>query len=415
MPERNHHDPGRRERTEGEESGPTIRWDDANARTISPTICTISATPKEFELLFGTKDFLRGMGQEQMVHGAEKIVLNPLIVKRLAASLGEVLSQYESRFGPLEPVPAGKGTGDGRILDVPDRGRALFDLVVALDLETALEHSFKICRGRFLENRFLLCVSRAGQEGAPDEKLKQACRELGMPVSFLREFTDRLHDANHVYFGFEEDGDRSLYKVYLEFRDMAEEKMRGAEPLPGPFLLHLGFKWDVLDKDRKALTRYEWHPTIAFSEIMARVAAMLPRRPGHDPLAVAEAVIGLASERCESKDAQYVEVTEASNGRSSFDINLYKSGVRMGEIKPFLMRLADTYDLDPQELALFCDGIASKRFGHLAGGADREGRDFVTVYYGVEYLQPAAGKRRADTGAASREQGGCCKSVPGER
>ena len=78
------------------------------------------------------------------------------------------------------------------------------------------------------------------------------------------------------------------------------------------------------------------------------------------------------------------------------------------------MRLADTYDLDPQEFAIFCDGIASKRFGHLAGGTDREGRDFVTVYYGVEYLQPAAGKRRADTGAASREQGGCCKSAPGE-
>jgi hypothetical protein len=84
-------------------------------------------------------------------------------------------------------------------------------------------------------------------------------------------------------------------------------------------------------------------------------------------------------------------VTEKGNPRNSFDINLYKSGVRIEEIKPFLVKLADYYDLDPQEFSVFCDQIASKRFGHLAGGLDREGRDFMTIYYGVEYLQPATG------------------------
>jgi hypothetical protein len=58
----------------------------------------------------------------------------------------------------------------------------------------------------------------------------------------------------------------------------------------------------------------------------------------------------------------------------------------MEELKPFLSNLADYYDLDQFEFSIFCDQIASKRFGHLAGGSDREGRDFITVYYGVEYL-----------------------------
>ncbi len=392
---------------------PAIRWDEAKARTISPTICTISATPDEFVFLFGRKDPLGRHGQRPTVRDAERVIVSPFIAKRLAASLDELLRQYELRFGPLDlrdpldlapdhstssrqrprtdlpdflpPVPAAPPISTAP----PDRGRLLFDLVAGLGVRTALERSFKVSTGRLSENRFLLGVNRLGQDGGLDEKVKLVCGDLGMPASFARAFTSRLPEANFVYFGFEEDGSRSLYKVYLEFRDRAEEKIGRAAPVPEALLLHLGFKWDASDKNRKALTRYEWYHALQLREILARLPAMLPRRPGHDPLAVAEAIIGLASERVEARNVQYLEVAEKGNPRKSFDINMYKSGVLMEELKPFLLRLADYYDLDRQEFAVFCDQIASKRFGHLAGGTDREGRDFVTVYYGVEHLQPA--------------------------
>jgi hypothetical protein len=401
MPEEHNDDPDRRDRPEGEKTGSAIRWDETNARTISPTICTISATPQEFAFLFGREDSLRENTQQRTIYGAERIIVSPRIAKRLAASLDEVLRQYEMRFGPLEPTRTDwvRQTAKPTFPDllspepaaVPDRGRLLFDLVAALGAETALEHSFKVSKGRLSENRFLLCINRVGQEGVLDEKVKQVCRDLDMPPAFVRAFTNRLADANYIYFGFEEDENRSLYKVYLEFRDRAEEKIREAVPGPGPLLLHLGFKWDTSDRNRKALTRYEWYHSLEFRDILQRLPAMLPRRSGHDTLAVAEAIIGLAADRMDSRDVQYVEVTEKGNSRKSFDINLYKSGVRLAELKPFLQNLADYYDIDRQEFAIFCDGIASKRFGHLAGGIDREGRDFVTIYYGVEHL-PAAGR-----------------------
>lgn len=395
MSERNSDDPGQRDRSEGEGNAPAVRWDETNARTISPTICTISATPKEFVFLFGKEESPRPDGQERTVYDAERIVLNPSLVKPLAASLNEVLRQYESRFGRVEPARSDRGRRRPRAdfpdflapmsEAPPDKGRALFDLVTTLDAEIAHEHSFKVSRGRLSENRFLLAVSRADRENALDEKVKQVCVELGMPDSFLETFARGLPDANHVYFGFEEDGARSLYKAYLELRDRAEERIREGAP-PETLLLHLGFKWDVSDRNRKAVARYEWHHSLDFREILQRLPAMLPRRPGHDTLSVAEAIIGLASDRVEPRDVQYVEVREEGNSRKSFDINLYKSGVRLEELKPFLLSLADCYDLDRQEFAIFCDQVAWKRFGHLAGGTDREGRDFITVYYGVEYL-----------------------------
>lgn len=392
---------GRLDSHQGENSARSVRWDETNARTIFPTICTISATPQEFVLLFGKQDSLDRHGQRQIVRDAEKITVNPRLAKWLADALNEALRQYELRFGPLEPAPAKKEGLRAQPnfpallsplpADPVDKRRQLLDLVTGLNASTALEHSFKIRKGQLSDNRFLLCVNRVGQGRSFDEGVKKVCDALGMPPDYIQEFARHLPEANYIYFGFEEDGARSLYKAYLEFRDRAEEKIKEGTAGPGPLLLHLGFKWDTSNTDRKALTQYEWHHSLDFPEIFQRLPMMLPRQPGHDPLSVAEAIIGLASERVEAGKVQYLEVSEQGNPRKSFDINLYKSGNRLEEFKPFLLKLADCYDLDQQEFVIFCDQIASKRFGHLAGGTDREGRDFVTVYYGVEYLPPAGG------------------------
>jgi len=399
MPEQYNHNPGRRDRLQEKGGEHEVRWDETDARTLSPTICTISATPQEFVFLFGKEDALARHGLRRTVTDAVRVIVSPFIVKRMATALDEVLSQYELRFGPLELAGKERGRQGARtsfpdflapVPDTPDdKGRRLFDLVAGLGVEIAHERSFKVSKGRLSENRFLLCINRVGQESFLDDKVKQVCFNLDMPVAFFEEFTHYLPDANYVYFGFEEDGNRSLYKAYLEFRDRAEGKIKEADSTAEPLLLHLGFKWDTSDRNRKALTRYEWYHSLQFRDMLQRLPAMLSRRQGRDPLAVAEAIIGLASDRMDHRNVQYVEATEEGNSRKSFDINLYKSGILMEELKPFILQLADYYDLDRQEFVIFCDQIAWKRFGHLAGGTDREGRDFITVYYGVEHLQPA--------------------------
>ncbi len=400
MTEPNNDETGRRNNHEGDDPR-SLGWDETDARTISPTICTISATPEEFTFLFGRQESLGRHGQRPTVRDAEKIIVKPLLAKRLSGALNEALRQYELRFGPLELTSEKKerqrAEPDFPVFLAPvspvttDKRRLLLDLVTGLNVATALEHSFKISKGQLFENRFLLGINRAGQDSSLDDRVRQVCVDLDMPPAYIRAFMSRLKDANYIYFGFEENAARSLFKAYLEFRDKAEERIKEAAPAPDALLLHLGFKWDTSDRNRKALTWYEWYHALDFPGIFQRLPVMLPRRPGHDPLSVAEAIIGLASERVEPGKVQYLEVREKGNPRTSFDINLYKSRTRLEELKPFLLKLADYYDLDQQEFAIFCDRIASKRFGHLAGGTDREGRDFVTVYYGVEYLPPAGG------------------------
>jgi hypothetical protein len=46
------------------------------------------------------------------------------------------------------------------------------------------------------------------------------------------------------------------------------------------------------------------------------------------------------------------------------------------------------YAIPSEEFHPLYEGVKNKTFGHIAGGIDREGRDFLTVYYGVEYTSP---------------------------
>ncbi len=366
------------------DASPKLRWDESRSRTISPTVCTISATREEFALLFSSDRRRAVEDQERTANLTERIILSPFLVKKVASLLREAVSRWELKFGPLIlDSPASSPASPS----LPGKGRRLFDLVTSLNVETALEHSFKMSEGCFFENRFLLAVRRDRVDAAIDKRVGEVCALLAMPSDFVQTFSHHLPDANHIYFGFEENERTSLYKVYLEFRDRAEEIMKADANPSGPHLLHVGFKWDSGDSGRKAETRYEWFPALPVREIMARLPSMLVRRPGQDPLGVAEAIIGLASERLKPEDIQYVEVSEEGNARKSFDINLYKAGVLVREVQPFLTRMAEYYDLDPNEFHIFCEQIGSKKFGHLAGGIDREGQDFMTVYYGVEYIQ----------------------------
>ena len=80
----------------------------------------------------------------------------------------------------------------------------------------------------------------------------------------------------------------------------------------------------------------------------------------------------------------YLEVSEEDNPRRSFDINLYKANLKLHELYPFLSKTSRHYSIPPEEFDPLYDQIRTRLFGHLAGGIDREGKDFLTIYYEVE-------------------------------
>ncbi|MFH0882469.1 MAG: hypothetical protein V2A56_05755, partial [bacterium] len=78
----------------------------------------------------------------------------------------------------------------------------------------------------------------------------------------------------------------------------------------------------------------------------------------------------------------YLEVNEENNPRSSFDINMYGANLRLEVLHPFFLDMCHHYSISDQHFDNLYEPIKTKICGHLGGGNDGKGKDFLTVYFG---------------------------------
>jgi tryptophan 7-halogenase len=262
----------------------------------------------------------------------------------------------------------------------------LTNTVRGLGAECGFERSFKVSCGTLFENRFLLGMKKSslGQNG--DVRLNEACRSLEMPENLRSRFRQLIPSANYVHFGFEEGASGVMYKVYLEFYTAVKPQMQKQNDPISEAELHVGLKWDINDPMRQSVTRYIWHPWIEADEIVRRVNVLNDFAAGNAPafaLSVPQ-LVSVATSKTSSKDILYLEVTEEGNPRRSFDINVYRAGLQVSEAFPVLSEFSQRLGLPYDRFHTLYDRIKTKRLGHVAGGLDRTGGVFFTVYYGVE-------------------------------
>lgn len=210
----------------------------------------------------------------------------------------------------------------------------LLQLVKDLDVELGMERSFKISDKRLLQNRFLLGTSKHAIKQKADEKILGICEGMDMPGDFLERFRENLAKANYVHFGFEENAGICLYKLYLEFYRNIEKQIKGQPSESGPFVLHLGFKWDASDNTKHALTQYLWYPLLSVRDMITRIADRFDPRRTQTPFEIAKGIVSAASIKMDPQAVLYLEVTEENNPRRSFDINVYRAGVKLRELYP---------------------------------------------------------------------------------
>lgn len=363
-----------------------IVWDDAHVRTARPDAWTVTGTREEIVLLFGTARAPYESGEQEEICLTDRIVLSPFVAKRLALALDSGIRHHEARYGPLpdpfpEPSPGAPAPSSGR-------AERLIRLVRELGGEAGFERSFKIFHGTLLGNRFLAGVSRNALGQEPLEKILPICERIEMPDDLLETLRERLPDSDYVHFGFEENEGSCVYKVYLEFYEhIQKERKSRPSNRSDRFVLHLGFKWDPSDTRRRALATYTWHPSLSVEDMQQRLSTLLdPVRHGA-LLGLAESALALASLRVPSRDILYLEVTEEGNPRRSFDINVYRAGLQLGELYPLWVDICGHYAIPLDRFRSLYDPVKHQAFGHLAGGLDREGRDFLTVYYGVKGME----------------------------
>jgi hypothetical protein len=172
----------------------------------------------------------------------------------------------------------------------------------------------------------------------------------------------------------------------VEFRDTVEKDLGRTRMFGHPHTLYTGFKWDTSAPHRQAVTRYAWYPSLPIPELLARLRVITEPGRHSGLLDIAQGVTERASHEIPHGDIQYVEVTEEANPRRSFDINIYKSGLRIEDLCPYLLRALPNFAITPERFESLYQRIRGERFGHLAGGIDRDDKEFMTVYYGVTHV-----------------------------
>jgi len=344
------------------------RWVDPGIAALRADVCQVQGTREEFALLFGT----RSGGKARL---ERRILVSSTLAKQLAAALAGLGRDPNA-------TPAGSIESSATDADVPAGARPMLKLVRALGVGFGFEKSFKLSAGNVQAERVILGV-RA--ERTPRAALLRICRELGMSKAHLEQFEARLPEANTMGFGFEGGREGGAYKVYLEFWDRVVQRVRLDRANPAPQLLFLGYKWPVGGGGKSALAEYTCHPLLSIEAIARRLAALCPG--GSPSLAAALEILQLAAARLGPDDSfVYVKAAEEGNPRRSFDLNFYKAGLRVADLRPTLSRLGESYSIAGARLESLLDACAARPFGHLSGGLGREAEDFLTVYYEIEGL-----------------------------
>ena len=78
-----------------------IKWDDSNMKSSYANVCNVTSTREEVVMLFGMNQAWNRGQKEVTIQLTDRIVISPFAAKRLSLLLGNVVKEYENRFGVL--------------------------------------------------------------------------------------------------------------------------------------------------------------------------------------------------------------------------------------------------------------------------------------------------------------------------
>ncbi len=367
---------------------PEIIWDDSHASNLRANVFKVAAAQGELALFFGETQ--KSRENENLVRITRRILINPLIAKKLSIALQHAVQQYELKFGSLDHEPEANPAAVKAPLSLPDfqskesvkRAEALYELISRLKLTVALERSVKLTEKRASPNRLLIAFKSNSLGTNPHETAAAMAARIDMPDTFREVFNRHLAEATGIGLGLEEDGTKCILKAYLEFRNRYKEAIGKYPGSSDPFILHLGFKWDSEDKTKNALADYLCYPGFTLQQMLDRLSKTVYPDGEDKTFRIVKKLLERASEKAGPGNLIYLEVTEQNNQRSSFDINLYGAECRLEEIYPHLLEIWRHFSIPEEEFHRFYDPLRTRTLGHLSGGRDRKGESFITVYIG---------------------------------
>ena len=263
-------------------------------------------------------------------------------------------------------------------------GDYLLELIRALNIDYAFERSFKVAEKTLLGNRILYGIYTEKIEEDHHKKLLDICHQMNMPEAFFENFQENWRDTNAIGWAFEKMGEALVYKVYLEFWDKWKKEIKETPKEWDPFLVVLGFKWDALNRAKRSLARYTWYPLLSYEGMLERLSSSYENDQYRSLFGIIQDFLDFSSSKVTHDEIRYIEVTEEKTARRSFDINVYNAKLQLKEVYPLLQKIYQHYSIPPGDFHALYNQFRTKIIGHLSGGIGRDGKDFLTVYYGLE-------------------------------
>jgi hypothetical protein len=257
----------------------------------------------------------------------------------------------------------------------------LCDHLRSLGVAWGQEDSFKLVRpSRVLARRFLAGVPLATADGQALLALGDA---MAIPPAARSALQERLPGANAVFYGIEDRPQGPVFKMYLEFWDEARRHVRATSSRE-PIVLHWGVKWSADRPGHFEKAKYLCHPLLSTRDALRRIAAVYDATLVTHSRDAAQSIVRQAWRAAPEAALLYVEVEEENNPRRSFDINLYPAQLRVSDIAPTLRELASRFEIDASHFEPHLQRLAALPLGHLSGGLDRHGDEFLSVYAEVQ-------------------------------
>jgi hypothetical protein len=261
-----------------------------------------------------------------------------------------------------------------------DKANILFNALENFPLE-GNEASFKMSFHSFLKVRFLIGIRTSH---ITLQQLESICIQLKMPDDLWNKLKKVFSDANVVLFGFDEGETHCTYKIYAEFLEKNSSIIQQTENNKHSLIQYTGYKWDAFDPKKSVITHYYCYPFISTQTILKKIEKSYQQSDSQTLLNIVQSIVNLSLKRIFMKNPfMFLEVCDENSQRKSFDLNLYNAGITIGSIHQYLIALQEYFEISDQPFYSFLFRIKRKPFGHLSGGIDRNGIEFLSVYYDI--------------------------------
>lgn len=262
-------------------------------------------------------------------------------------------------------------------------GSSLISLIEELGCSYGLEKSVKFLQLQMLSGRLLLTIHKDALGAKPEQVLSSLLMKLDFPNKYMELLISRISAADIVHFGYEDGGEGFIYKCYLEFI-----QKRPTHENTDQHLLHYAVKWVPKLNCAPKISYYHLPFPAGVKGIKQYISDTYRAHSDSTAYRMILEIMTLDGVRKANDELMLLLVSEQANERQSFDINLYNTDLCLLDISSQLQAAIEYFNVNDEHWSRLYDACSSDKLGHIAAGFDGKGREFMTVYFGVQEGNP---------------------------